>query len=184
MLACPVVVLRGSPHKGGARTGWTLDPKNARAVLRALEDSPRPEPRALRLLLLTRARKSEILRSRWENVYPAARVLVVSPVKSGAPRYITLCDGALAVMEEILRNGSPWIFPACGGEKPLADVCRFCNGLRNFSGSGMCGCTTCDIHSTACWSMTGTRSTKYNNCSATQTLAPLCAMCTWPGAHW
>ena len=45
-----------------------LTHEEARKLMRALEHSPRREASALRLLLLTGARKSEILRARWENV--------------------------------------------------------------------------------------------------------------------
>ncbi|MBD5137536.1 MAG: site-specific integrase [Lachnospiraceae bacterium] len=108
----------------------SLNAEEARRVLRALEDCPAQEALALRLLLLTGGRKSEILRARWEDVRPEARVLIVPLAKSGAARHITLSDAALAVLAVIPRGGSPWLFPAQRGDKPLADIYRFWNDLR------------------------------------------------------
>ena len=58
-----------------------LFPEEARRLMRELERSGRQEATALRLLLLTGARKSEILKARWENVRLAQRLLTVPPVQ-------------------------------------------------------------------------------------------------------
>ena len=51
--------------------------------MRELEQSDRQEAKALRLLLLTGARKSKILKARWENIRLDQRLLTVPVSKSG-----------------------------------------------------------------------------------------------------
>lgn len=108
-----------------------LSPNEARRLMRALERSPRPEAPALRLLLLTGARKSEILKARWEHVRLDQRLLTVPLSKSGKPRHIPLSDEAVAVIRAIPRErGCPWLFPGHAPGKPLSDLYVFWNNLR------------------------------------------------------
>lgn len=109
-----------------------LTPDEARRLMRALENSRRPEAKALRLLLLTGARKSEILKARWEHVRPDQHLLTVPLSKSGRPRHIPLSDEAVNVIRSIRREqGSPWLFPGHAPGKPLADIYIFWSRLRS-----------------------------------------------------
>lgn len=126
-----------SPCRGVAsfrvrtRRERALSPDEARRLMRALEKSDRPEAPALRLLLLTGARKSEILRARWEDVRLDQRLLTVPAAKSGKPRHVVLSNAALAVIRAIpRRKGSPWLFPGHAPGKPLSDLYLFWNRLR------------------------------------------------------
>jgi integrase len=108
-----------------------LAPDEAGRLMRALEESPRPEAVALRLLLLTGARKSEILKARWENVRLDQRLLTVPLSKSNKPRHIPLSDEAAAIIRSIRREpGCPWLFPGHAPDKPLSDIYLFWNELR------------------------------------------------------
>lgn len=99
--------------------------------MRRLEQCGRPEASALRLLLLTGARKSEILRARWENVRTDLRLLIVPLSKSGRPRHIPLSAAAIAVLRALPRvPGSPWLFPGKAPGKPLSDLYSFWNSIR------------------------------------------------------
>ncbi len=112
-----------------------LTREEARRLMRALERSPRPEAAALRLLLLTGARKNEILRLRWENVRPDLRLLIVPLSKSGRPRHIPLSDEAAAVLRGLPRTpGNPWLFPGHAPGKPLSDIYNYWNRLRRSLG--------------------------------------------------
>ena len=103
----------------------------AQRLMRALEKSDRLEVFALRLLLLTGARKSEVLKARWEHVRPNQRLLTVPLSKSGKPRYIPLSDEAIMLIRAIPRQpGTPWLFPGHAPGKPLSDVYVFWNKLR------------------------------------------------------
>ena len=103
-------------------------------LMRVLEQSARPEALALRLLLLTGARKSEILKARWEQVRMDLRLLIVPLSKSGKPRPIALSDAALAVLKAIPRTDSPWLFPGYSRDKPLSDLYLFWKEIRDALG--------------------------------------------------
>jgi len=99
--------------------------------MRELERSDRPETAALLLLLLTGARKSEILKARREHVDLERGLLTVPLSKSGKPRHISLSREAAAVIRSLPRiPGVPWLFPGRAPDKPLSDIYLFWNGLR------------------------------------------------------
>lgn len=140
---CSLAVLRGllpagqspcagvSPFKIHTQRERYLTQDEARRLMRALEKSDRPEAFAIRLLLLTGARKSEILKARWENVRLDQRLLTVPLSKSGRPRHIPLSDEAIAVIRAIPHQpGNPWLFPGHAPGKPLSDLYQFWNKLR------------------------------------------------------
>ena len=108
-----------------------LSREEAQRLMRALENSKHPEAFALRRLLLTGARKSEILKARWEHVRLELRLLIVPLSKSGRPRHILLSDAALDVVRAMPRTpGNPWLFPGHAPGKPLSDLYLFWNRLR------------------------------------------------------
>lgn len=85
----------------------------------------------LRLLLLTGARKSEILKARWENINVEQGILTVPLSKSGKPRHIALSRAALAVIAEIPHGlGDTWLFTSNATGKPLPDIYLFWDKLR------------------------------------------------------
>ena len=140
---CSLAVMRGllptgqspcagvSPFKIHAQRERYLSRDAAKRLMRALEKSGHPEAFSLRLLLLTGARKSEILKAQWENVRLDLRLLVVPLSKSGKPRHIPLSDEAIAVIRSIPRQqGLPWLFPGHAPGKPLSDLYLFWNRLR------------------------------------------------------
>lgn len=114
-----------------------LTRKEACMLMRELEKSRRPEAFALRLLLLTGARKSEVLKARWEYIRLDLHLLIVPMSKSGRPRYIPLSDEAVEIIRAIPRRpGCPWLFPGHVPGKPLSDLYLFWNGLRRSMGLG------------------------------------------------
>lgn len=103
----------------------------AQRLMRRLEKSGRMEALALRLLLLTGARKGEILNARWEHVNLEQRLLTVPVSKSGKPRHIILSCAAIAVIKAIPRKSdNPWLFPGQARGKPLSDLYLFWNNVR------------------------------------------------------
>ena len=140
---CSLAVMRGllpagqspctgvSPFKIHAQRERYLSRDEAQRLMRALEKSDRQESFAIRLLLLTGARKNEILKARWEDVRLDQRLLSVPLSKSGKPRHIPLSDEAIAVIRAIPRQpGNPWLFPGRAPGKPLSDLYLFWNKLR------------------------------------------------------
>lgn len=120
-----------SPFKIHTQRERYLTQGEARRLMRELEKSERPESAAIRLLLLTGARKSEILKARWEHIRLDLRLLIVPLSKSGKPRHIPLSDEAIMLIRAIPRQpGNPWLFPGHAPGKPLSDVYVFWNKLR------------------------------------------------------
>lgn len=157
-----------------------LNLAEARRLMRALERSSRPEAAAIRLLLLTGARKSEILKARWENVRLDQRLLTVPLSKSGKPRHILLSDEAVAVIRSLPRApGCPWLFP---GHAPASRSATFFFSGEH-CGAGWvwptCASMICGTLSPAFWSMPGTRSMRCKNCWDTATPEQPCAMPIW-----
>jgi integrase len=75
---------------------------------------------ALWLYLLTGARKSELLKARWDDVDTERAELRLADTKAGRTHYIPLSGPALALLREIPRqHGNPYILPgAKPGESP------------------------------------------------------------------
>ncbi len=77
---------------------------------------------AIRLLMLTGCRKSEILSLRWENVSPEAREFRLPDAKTGA-RVVSLSPPALKLLSALPRTpGSPWVFPARNPGEHLGSI--------------------------------------------------------------
>lgn len=139
---CTVAENRGflppgsSPCKGisGFRTSAQkeryLSTHEAARLMRVLKDSPHPHAHALQLLLLTGARKSEILKARWENMDLERGMLTIPVSKSGSARHIVLSEAAMKVIRNLPRTESPWLFPGQSKGKALSDVYLFWNSLR------------------------------------------------------
>ena len=98
-------------------------------LLDALDKKQEPAAQAVKLLLHTGARKSEILGARWEHVDLERRVLTVPLSKSGKARHIPLSDAALAVLHCLPRQGV-WLFPSPQGQGHVSDVYHFWKELR------------------------------------------------------
>lgn len=87
------------------------------------------------LLLLTGARKSELLPARWSDVSFQGRVLHVDRSKNGKPRDIALGDGALTMIEKIAREQqSPYLFPSPKTGLPYKNVFGTWNRVRHDAG--------------------------------------------------
>lgn len=92
-----------------ARLGQVLDEVETRGGASA------PAVAALRLLMLTGCRKSEILTLRWEDVVLDANELRLPDAKTGA-RVVPLSPSAVNLLAGLPRTpGSPWVIP---GRKP------------------------------------------------------------------
>ncbi len=83
-------------------------------LLTALDtDENRVAAFAVKLLLLTGARRNEVTHAKWEHVNWDKRTLLVPRAKSGRPRSIHLNSAALDLLRAIERtDGNPFIFPS------------------------------------------------------------------------
>lgn len=102
------------------------------AILQGIGNSRSAE--ALQLLLLTGARKTEILTARWEYVHFEERILTVPLSKSGKTRHIPLSDKAVELLKSLPQHSqskkSPWLFPAHNPEKHISCLYRTWNDVR------------------------------------------------------
>ncbi len=74
---------------------------------------------ALRLLILTGARRGEILNLRWEDVIFEQRCVRLPDSKTGA-KTIPLGSAVLALLQEAPREpGSPWVLPGRDRARPM-----------------------------------------------------------------
>lgn len=120
-----------SPFRIHGQRERYLSRHEACRLMLALVRSDRLEAFALRLLLLTGARKSEILRLRWEHIRLDLRLMTIPLSKSGKPRHIPLSEDAMRVIRSLpRRQKSPWLFPGHAPGKPLSDIYLFWNALR------------------------------------------------------
>lgn len=119
-----------SGFRASAQKERYLSRHEAERLMRALKDSSHPHAHALQLILLTGARKNEILKARWENMDLERGMLTIPVSKSGSARHIVLSDAALEVIKNLPRTESPWLFPGQAKGKAISDVYLFWNSLR------------------------------------------------------
>jgi integrase len=106
------------------REEFLSDAQHLRLLAVLAEEPDRVVAEAIRLLALTGARKSEVLRARWEHVDLTRRTLVVPLAKSGERRHIPLSDAALALLNGLRpMPGNPFVFPSARRAKmPVESV--------------------------------------------------------------
>ena len=87
------------------------------------EDDNHVAAQAIKLLLLTGARRNEITQAKWEHVDWQRRTLLVPVSKSGKPRTIALNGAAIALLQSVPRvQGSEHIFPSPFSGHPFASL--------------------------------------------------------------
>lgn len=91
-----------------------LSTEEAQRLLSALDrDENQVAAKAIKLLLLTGARRNEITKAKWEYVNWERKTLLVPISKTGRSRVITLSGAALQLLRSIERlPGNPYIFPS------------------------------------------------------------------------
>jgi len=100
---------------------------NADETLKLYEEVIKSENPHLRyiipLLILTGARKRELLEAKWEDFNLPERRWRIPITKSGRPRTIPLSNTTLKVIESIPRiDGSPWLFVNSKTMRPYVKV--------------------------------------------------------------
>jgi len=75
------------------------------------------------LLLLTGARKRELLDAKWENVDLARRSWFIPTTKTGKPRHVPLSQAAIDIIESLPRyKDCPWLVPNPDTLKPFVSI--------------------------------------------------------------
>jgi integrase len=93
-------------------------------LLAALDsDENQVAAKAIKLLLLTGARRNEITQARWEYVDWYKGTLLVPVSKTGRPRVITLNAAAVELLQSIKPiQGNPFIFPSEATGRPCPSL--------------------------------------------------------------
>ena len=93
-----------------------------------------PALAAIRLLMLTGCRRSEILNLRWDDVDHTSRELRLRDAKTG-PRMVPLTTPALRVLDGIERSkGTPWVFPGQNGASRPLNLTSYWERIRTRAG--------------------------------------------------
>ena len=110
------------------RVGRALRELEARSALRARAAA------ALRLLMLTGCRLTEVLTLRWDDVDRKAGELRLRRAKSG-PRMVALTPAASRVLSELRRvPRSPWVFAGSAPDRHLSQLTTYWHQVRARAG--------------------------------------------------
>lgn len=110
-------------------------------VIAELEKLKDPHVRlAFELLLTTGARKSEVLRARWEDLDLGDSLWRLPDTKSGRPQVIPLPQATAAMLRNTPKVG-PWVVPGRDQDKPRDDLRKPWAKLRTAA-----GCPDVTIH--------------------------------------
>lgn len=101
-----------------------LTPEETQRLRDALEHSGSSQLKHIvPLLLLTGARKRELLDARWEHFDLKRRSWRIPTTKTGKPRYVPLSAAVLAILEQLPRwEGCPHLVPNPKTMKPFRSV--------------------------------------------------------------
>lgn len=80
----------------------------------AMDKDPAPSVMAaLRFMLLTGCRRSNVLKARWEHMDLERRIWFMPMTKSGKPQYSPLTEECIALLSRLKsQQASPWVFPS------------------------------------------------------------------------
>jgi integrase len=87
------------------------------------------------LLLLTGARKREVLDAQWVDFDFDRRLWRIPKTKTGKPRHVPLSDGVITLLAQIPKStDSPWVFPNPKTKKPFISIFYAWNHARHRAG--------------------------------------------------
>jgi len=86
------------------------------------------------MLILTGARKREVLDARWEDFDFERRLWRIHTTKQGKPRFVPMSDGVLNILESVPRLDCEWVFPNPKTLKPYVSIFYSWNTVRHKAG--------------------------------------------------
>lgn len=113
-----------------------LTPDEAARLHKATLESDNPQlPAIVALLLLTGARKMELLRAKWQHIDLERSLWLIPQTKNGTPRYVPLSSQAMAVINSLPRwEGCEWLIPNPVTRKPYNSIKRAWDTARVAAG--------------------------------------------------
>ena len=112
-----------------------LTEEEAQTLYHAVQQSDNPMLQyIIPMLIMTGARKREVLNAQWTEFDMDHKQWRVSVTKAGKPRYIPLSDGVLQMLATMPHDDSPWIFPNPKTQKPYVSIFQAWNTARKHAG--------------------------------------------------
>lgn len=112
-----------------------LSKEEAQRIFEAVRRSENPVlQHIVPMLILTGARKREVLDARWEDFDLEHRQWRIPTTKSGRPRHVPLSDGVLQLLTSLPRHEKGWIFANPKTGKPFVSVFISWNTARKLAG--------------------------------------------------
>lgn len=111
-------------HKFNNARERYLTSEEAARLLEAVGQSENTQLKAIvGLLILTGARKSELLKAKWEHVNLERRAWYIPTTKTGKPRHVPLSQQAVDIIQGLPRwNKCPWLIPNPRTREPYTDI--------------------------------------------------------------
>lgn len=117
------------------RTAYVAPPDKIMGMIEALKQSEHIAAKALQLMILTDARKSEFLCAKWTDVDWDKKQLRSPRDTPGKQRMIDLPDEAIAILKGLKEeSSSAWIFPGRDVEQHLSSLNPFWHKFRREMG--------------------------------------------------
>jgi integrase len=113
-----------------------LSTVEAERLQRAVEASANPQLKYIvGLLLLTGARKRELLNARWEHIDTERKSWHIPDSKTGKARYVPLSQRALNLIDKFpTYDKCPWLLPNPETREPFVDIKRAWDTARTEAG--------------------------------------------------
>jgi integrase len=86
------------------------------------------------MLILTGARKREVLDARWEDFDYERRQWRIHTTKLGKPRFVPMSDGVINLLESVPRHECEWAFPNPKTLKPYVSIYYSWDSAREEAG--------------------------------------------------
>lgn len=86
------------------------------------------------MLILTGARKREVLDARWEDFDYERRSWRIHTTKLGKPRHVPISDGLLSLLETVPKFQCAWVFPNPKTLKPFVSIYHSWHRARTEAG--------------------------------------------------
>ena len=113
-----------------------LSAVEAERLFNALAASDNPQLRSIvALLLLTGARKTELLTAKWQHVDLERRAWFIPTTKTGKPRHVPLSQAAMHIIEKLPRfDDCAWVLPNPATLRPYVTLKRAWETARASAG--------------------------------------------------